>query len=383
MVRYWTSDEDAELKRLYGIGVPRQRIAEILDRSPAAIDGRRQALGVHARPTARAWSRAEDALVRAADELALPVAEVARRLGRPPGAVRWRRHVLELDRRRRRAYTAADDEAIRRVWRDGGDLVQLSRALGRSQGALRLRADQLGVFDPVRRRRWLPDEDAQLRAGYERGATCALIAARLGRSTGAVAARARKLGLANYARRWSPGEEARLAALVAQGVPFEQAAGALARTPGALHIRAQRLGIQAPRDGEPARWRRWTPAEDALLARRAGLGPARLALMLGRSSAAVQRRLAVLGLQQDRRRSPHNPVGEWQRHLTPAQRRLLAREFQPGRGRLLLSLASRLRLSPGAVKQLAAALQATPRQQRREPQRASWARQPDEDEAVG
>jgi hypothetical protein len=69
----------------------------------------------------------------------------------------------------------------------------------------------------------------------------------------------------------------------------------------------------------------------------------------------VRRRLAALGLRQGHERSPHHPIAAGPR-LTPAQQRLLAREYRPGNGRVLVSLANRLSLPPGAVKQLAAAL---------------------------
>jgi transposase InsO family protein len=118
-------------------------------------------------------------------------------------------------------------------------------------------------------------------------------------------------------------------------------------------VRTRRLGIQPPTAAEhPRGRRRWTQAEEELLARQAGLDPARLALQLGRSDTAVRNRLAALGLRQDRTRSPHHPVITRQ-GLTPAEQRLLAREFQPDNARVLRSLAERLQLPPNTVKQLA------------------------------
>jgi hypothetical protein len=120
-------------------------------------------------------------------------------------------------------------------------------------------------------------------------------------------------------------------------------------------MRARRLGIQPPPTHQPPTRQRWTPADDQLLTGHANLDPARLAILLGRSDAAVGGKLAALGLRQGRERSPHHPIAARPR-LTPAQQRLLAREFRPGNGRVLVSLANRLGLPPGAVKQLAAAL---------------------------
>jgi hypothetical protein len=352
----WTRQQDATLRRQYRAGVPRQRIAAALGRSPDAVDARRRALGIPAHQRSRPWSRAADDLLRAADAARLPLAEVARRLGRPAAAVRWRRHLLGLQRRGARAWTPAEDQALGRVWRRGGELARLGRRLGRSPAALRLRAVKLGLVQPPPRRRWQPDEDHRLRAGYAQGLTCAAIAARLpGRTAGAVAARASRLGLASYARRWTQQEDAQLLRLAEHGTGLEQAAGILARTPQALRVRARRLGIQPPPTRRPSRRRRWTPADDQLLAGRANLDPARLAVLLGRSEAAVRRRLAALGLRQGRERSPHHATAARPR-LTPAQQRLLAREFRTGNGRVLVSLANRLGLPPGAVKHLAAAL---------------------------
>jgi hypothetical protein len=356
MAGRWTRQQDATLRRRYRAGVPRQRIAAALSRSPDAVDARRRALGIPAHPRARSWSRAADDLVRAADAARLPLAEVARRLGRPAGAVRWRRQALGLQRRGARAWTPAEDQALGRAWPRGGDLARLGQRLGRSPAALRLRAVELGLVQPPRRRRWQPNEDRRLRTGYAQGLTCAAIAAPLpGRTAGAAAARARRLGLASYARRWTQQEEAQLLRLAEHGTSLEQAAGILVRTPQALRIRARRLGIQPPPTHRPPRRRRWTPADDELLTGRANLDPARLAVLLGRSEGAVRRRLAALGLRQGRERSPHHPIAARPR-LTPAQQRLLAREYRSGNGRVLVSLANRLCLPPGAVKQLAAAL---------------------------
>jgi hypothetical protein len=356
MAGRWTRQQDVTLRRRYRAGVPRQRIAAALGRSPDAVDARRRALGIPAHPRTRPWSRAADDLLRAADAAGLPLAEVARRLGRPAAAVRWRRHALGLQRHGARAWTPTDDQALGRAWRRGGDLARLGRRLGRSPAALRLRAVKLGLAQPPRRRRWQPDEDRRLRAGYAQGLTCAAIAARLpGRTAPAVAARARRLGLASYARRWTRQEEAQLRRLAEHGTCLEQAAYILVRTPQALRIRARRLGIQPPPTHRPSRRRRWTPADDQLLSGRANLDPARLAILLGRSEGAVRRRLAALGLRRGHERSPHHPIAARPR-LTPAQQQLLEREFRSGNGRVLVSLANRLGLPPGAVKQLAAAL---------------------------
>jgi hypothetical protein len=357
MAARWTRQQDATLRRRYHAGVPRQRIAVALGRSPDAVDARRRALGIPARPPTYHWSRAADDLLRAADAARLPLAEVARRLGRPAAAVRWRRQALGLQRRGARAWTPAEDHALGRAWPLGGDdLARLGRRLERSPAALRLRAVTLGLAQPPRRRRWQPDEDRRLRAGYAQGLTCAAIAADLpGRTAGAVAARARRLGLASYARRWTRQEEAQLLRLAEHGTCLEQAAGILVRTPQALRVRARRLGIQPPPNHRPSTRRRWTPAEDQLLTGQANLDPTRLAILLGRSERAIGRRQAALDLRQGRNRSPHHPIAAPPR-LTPAQQRLLAREYRPGNGRVLVSLANRLGLPPGAVKHLAAAL---------------------------
>jgi hypothetical protein len=191
----------------------------------------------------------------------------------------------------------------------GGDLVALAHRLGRSPEALRLHARHLGLYRPHPRRRWVEWEDAVIRDGYTSALQYAEIACQLPqRTTTSVAARARKLDLISYARRWRISDDQRLVQLTARGGTLEDVAQRLGGTPEAIRRHASRLGIHPPRPAPaPRHGRRWIRDEDELLRLHHALNPARLAELLGRSDAAVCRRLCALGLGADAQRSSHHP----------------------------------------------------------------------------
>jgi hypothetical protein len=342
MVRRWTRRDDAALARLYRDGVAVREIAAQLGRSEDAVNGRRRYLEIAARRGRMAWSGSEDAVLTAATRAGLPAWVVAERLGRPVGQVRWRRRALGLASQAARRYAPDDDAAIRATFDDHGDIEDLARRLRRSPDALRLRAAKLGLHRPVRRPRWSPSEDAAVRDGYDNGLSCREIARELpGRTRAAVAARARKLGLATHARRWTAADDQRLRQLAAHRRVAELAR-LLGRTPDALRQRARKLGLVLHESHGAARsGARWSASEDDLLRLHAGLNPAVLAGLLGRSDRAVTIRLSQLGLRDGRERSPHHPaprLGD----LTPGERALLDREADPGNPRRLVTLSRRL-----------------------------------------
>jgi hypothetical protein len=348
MARRWTRREDAVLSRLYREGVPVRDIAARLGRSEDAVNGRRRCLAIAARRAQAAWSEREDAVLAAASRAGLPARVVAERIGRPAGQVRWRRRTLGLGVAPSRAYSAGEDVAIRATFSELGDMQELSRRLGRSPGALRLRAVNLGLYRPVRRPRWSASEDAAVRDGYDRGLCCREIARGLpGRTPAGVAARARKLGLTTHARRWTAADDERLRVLAGR-YNLDELARRLGRTPDALRQRAAKLRLVLPADRPLRRGgARWTAAEDDLLRMHAGLNPAILGTLLGRSDRAVTLRLSKLGLRVGRERSPHHAVPRLG-DLTPGERALLQRELDPGNPRRVLALAWRLG-QPSAV----------------------------------
>ncbi len=357
MAPRWTAAEDRLLRTLYAQGVPLRAISQRIGRSEHAVAERRRTLRIDARARSRPWTSREDQLVRAGAAVGLPATVLATRLRRTPDQVRRRRHALVgAVAPAGVVYSPAEDEAIRAAWTRSEPVDELARRLGRSPGAVRLRARALGLHAPPRRPRWTADEDAAVRDGYERGLTCAEIAATLrGRTTPAVAARAAKLGLATYARRWTAEEDHRLRWLVRDGWELERAAQRLGRTPEALRARTRKLGLPPLRSGAPpgGRGRPWTTHEDELLRLHAGLNPAALAELLGRSSEAVTQRLRRLGLRTGSERSPHHrmPNGNG---LTPGQRATVARELRGGGPRRQLAVAQRLGVSPAVVRRVVA-----------------------------
>jgi hypothetical protein len=325
--RRWTPGEDRQLGRLYAEQLAVGQIALRLGRSADAVVARRRALGIAPRRQSRPWSVREEALVRAGAAAGVPASLLASRLHRSVHQIRGRRRVVAGARPAARPYLPPEDALIRLWPLERGELVSLADRLGRSPDALRLHAQQLGVHRPRPRRRWTAWEDALIRDGYTSALPCNEIAAQLPhRSVASVAARARKLGLSTYARRWSAQDECRLAHLTARGDTLEDVAQRLGRTQEAIRRRAVRLGARPPAAAlAPRRARRWSTEEDELLRLHSALNPARLAQLLGRSDAAVCRRLCALGLRAGAQRSPHHPVSRPHGQSTPGERATIGR----------------------------------------------------------
>lgn len=351
MAARWRTGEDRLLARLYVERLAVREIAVQLGRSADAVVARRRALGIAPRRSPMPWSPREDSLLTVATAAGLSAPILARRLGRSTEQVRARRRKLVPPRALARPYTAGEDEALRACLTDHGDLSVLARQLGRSADALRLRAQQFGTHRPALRRRWTEQEDGLLRDGYTSALGCAEIARRLAhRTPRSVEARARKLGLATYARRWTVNEDQGLARLTAHGVTLEQAAQRLGRTPEAIRRHAMRRMIDRPQPAPaPASGRRWTGQEDELLRLHGTLNPARLAELLGRSDAAVCRRLCTLGLRADAHRSPHHPISRSHDAPTPGERATIDRELLGATARGRLALARRLAYPPSRL----------------------------------
>ncbi len=311
MAARWSAEEDRLLRRLYADQIPVVQIAARLGRTPDALVARRRSLRIASR-RASAWTPREEAWLRAGTTARLSASVLAERLGRSTEQVRSRRRKLSGRRPPGRRYLAQEDEAIRVYLRAQGDLAALAVRLGRSPDALRLHARHLGLYSPASRRRWSDWEDALIRDGYTSALPCAEIARQLpDRTTASVTARAHKLALVTYARRWSSQDDQRLAHLTARGSTLEDVAQHLARTPEAIRRRARRLGTKPPSMGPaPRHARRWTEPEDELLRLHHAVNPARLAQLLGRSDAAVCRRLCALGLRASAQRSPHHPASQ-------------------------------------------------------------------------
>jgi hypothetical protein len=187
----------------------------------------------------RAWSAREDALLRAALSDGVPATRVAARIDRTPDAVRRRQRTLCGHPSAPRRYQPADDEAIRRCFVRGDDVVALAQSLGRSVDAVRLRARALGVHQPARRARWRAPPKTR---------SCATATPRGGRQL---------------------------------GLP----------------------GPPPPPSPSARRCRPWSEQEDEVLRLHAGVNPATLAQLIGRSDLAVTARLRLLGLRAARERS--------------------------------------------------------------------------------
>jgi hypothetical protein len=134
----------------------------------------------------------------------------------------------------------------------------------------------------------------------------------------------------------------------------------LGRTPDALRRRAQKLQTALAEDAIPPRsGTPWTVEEEELLHLHAGLNPAALGRLLGRSDRAITTRLMKLGLRSGRERSPHHRTPRLG-GLTPGEQALLERELDGGNPRRVLIIARRLELPS-----IALAMSTTHRGQRR------------------
>lgn len=110
------------------------------------------------------------------------------------------------------------------------------------------------------------------------------------------------------------------------------------------------LALQAPASSTADhRGRHWTSEEEELLALHHALNPAQLARLLGRSDAAISRRLCGLGLRRRANRSPHHSVSRVGGEPTPGERVTIERELAADLPRRRIALARRLGYLPDRV----------------------------------
>ncbi len=294
--RRWSAAEDARLADRYAAGVSVVDIAAELGRTPDSVTARRRALAIPVRRDG--WTAAEDRLLAAGTAAGHSVAGLAARLGRSPEAVRYRRRRLGLGEPRTPGRFAAHEDArLRAAWVGVVDLPALAAELGRSPESIRRRATRLGLRSPGEHRRWTEAEDDLLRDGYSSGRSLEDILLDLpGRTRGSAEARAAKLAIIEAGRVWSAAEDRALTRMVREQMTMDAVAHGLRRSPEAVRARCRRLGVRRPARGAPSSPGPWSPAEDAVLRAWADAPVARLALMLGRSEAAVRRRLARIGV---------------------------------------------------------------------------------------
>jgi hypothetical protein len=324
----WTTAEDQPLRQPEKLRV--EQIAGRLARSPDAGVARRRALGIASRHQSRPWLPLEEALLGAGTATGLPAPLLAQRpLNRTSPR---RRRELVAPPPPARPYLAHEDKAIRVCVAERGELVALARRLGRLPDAVRVHAQQLGIHSPPPRRRWADWEDALIRDGYTSALGCAQIARQLPHRSAAQRGergRPRPQARCGHLRLplENPGRPASGAADRPRGHARER--GTAARPyPEALRRRAARLGARPPRPAPaPRHARHWTSNEDELLRLHQPLNPARLAELLGRSDAAVCRRLCSLGLRASAQRSPHHPVRRRDGLPTPGERAVIEREL--------------------------------------------------------
>lgn len=356
MSRLWTAEDDRLLRDLYKAGEPVRTIASRLGRTPDAVDARRRALRVaHRGRPMRPWTASEDAFLVAATKAGVPASEIGRRLNRTSNAVRRRREICEITQPANRRYTSEDDQRLRAGVRSGARFAELALQLGRTTGAVRLRAQKLGLIDPLARRRWTRSEDDLLRLGYRSGWSGSDIRARLlpDRSVSAICARARVLGLAVYGRRWTADEDRRLRELVEHGVSTNLISVKLHRSREAVIRRCGEHGLERPPlvAGKKRRNHRpWTAREDAQLRASPDADTQTLARALGRSESAVRRRRRAMLVAGASRSQHHTDLVRAERP-TPAQVRQI-RQAMPLTPTRLIALSKRLQLAYPVIQEV-------------------------------
>ena len=169
-VRHWTAEEEKLLGRR-----PDFEVAQLLKRTPRAVEAQRLKLGRKFGETPVRWTPEEIKLLGA-----VPDEEVARRLGRGLQAVITRRQLLRIGKAdpERPDWTKAEDALLRQL-----PDAEVALRTGRSWGAVKHRRSRLGLgqlFSP--HPQWNAEEE------YLLGTTVdAEVARKIGRTARSVA----------------------------------------------------------------------------------------------------------------------------------------------------------------------------------------------------
>ena len=290
--RVWTRRED----RLLGTRSDKE-VAQIIGCKSGVVSARRYRLGItSALRKPRPWTPAEDRLLGTA-----PDRIVGRKVGRKFSSVQHRRSQLGIapavspwawTRKEERLLGTKPDRELARQFGRTVAAVQARRVIRRIPSAL-----------PTARR-WTPREDARL--GTK---TDAEIGRLLGRGAAGVRRRRRLLGIPLtqwligkfMVRKWTAAEEDLLGRL-----PDYDVADQLGRS--YTSVAARRRSLRRPAIPSPVRrvhrarhrrktfsaWREWTVAEELLLGTQTDR---KVALQMGRTTAAVTRKRSMLGVR--------------------------------------------------------------------------------------
>jgi hypothetical protein len=257
---------------------------------------------------ARRWTSADDAQLRRCYDAGVPVAEIAKALARSADALVARRALLGVPSRRvRLPWSELEDQLLRSAVEAGVPATAVAGRLERSADQVRVRRRQLGLASRAPRH-YAPAEDTVLRDGWAAGVEVEELALRLGRSPDAVRVRADALGLHRPARRrrWTAAEDAIVRDGYVDDLTCRRIADDLgARTAGAIAARARKLGLTTYA-------RRWTSTDDERLRRLVTLrSPGEIAEALGRTPEAVRRRARTLGLATARSPRAARAGAQW------------------------------------------------------------------------
>ena len=194
----WTSREDELLGKW-----PDERVARFLDRTPKAVAGRRQALGILNGPSARRWTEEEMRLLEPSQmkgRLKQAVAQVAGQVGRSAVAVAGKRRALHGSTQIRRPWTKRELKML-----GTRPDSEVAAAIGRQCGTVQVRRGDLGIksFRERNQFQWSAETDRLL--GTRRDSE---LAKHLRVPLWAVKARRQQLGISSSVyRKWTRQEE--------------------------------------------------------------------------------------------------------------------------------------------------------------------------------
>lgn len=383
----WTEEELEMLREKYG-AVPLRELAEMFNRSRAAVSYRARKIGLvwieeyrkksmKPRPESRGQMTVEDVLTDEQKKFilenmkSLGCAEIARRLGIPHSRAlifakrngygkeemptRWSKKDLDYLRKHHGSMLMKD--IARKVGRKPATVVAMAKSLGLSGGAY------------IRTRHWSEKDIALLRRLYPKK-MLSEIAKEMGRTEKSVRSKAKKLKLhetevSKYKRDalWTAEQDKRLRKLYGT-MTYEEMAPLIGRDKDSLSRRAIKLGL-APKKGSPKiEPRLWTEKEDRLMRQHYRRKTVKeIAGMLGRSTNSVQKRAQDLNIAGARNTqgAPRKWAPEEDRIVRRHHKRLTPEE-----------IAEKLGRTPGAVTARIKTLKLGPPPKKREHDHRPW-----------
>jgi len=300
----WTPAEIRQLGEMFADDLPISEIAEALGRGRGGVADRICLLGLR-RHSSRSWTSLEDDDLRRRYGVEA-TASIAADLGRSCAAVYARATLLDLTEGNAPVWTPWEDAQLRAGFASGIAVAQVAVIIGRPYSGVVSRASKLRLRHPNFSRDWSNEEIERALALAEAGHRYAEIGQILAaegfaaRTKSGVRALMNRVGAGKgWGRFWTDEEDALLIRAYRTNAALKPLRFALGRSSGSIRWRAEYLGLRGTH-GRPNGWRGgpdWSEADLARLRQGYGKVPtAELALSMGRSKASIFTRANLLGL---------------------------------------------------------------------------------------